>query len=83
LKKNPADGGKLQKSTLKMRSIKGMTTAARLSARIPSRLSSRQAIRESAHWAASGVFHPDAAQRAPVLVSLGARLSLSVSSTRP
>ena len=60
------------KSTLKMRSLKGMTTALRLSARIPSQLSSRQAIRESAHWAASGVCHPDAAQRAPVPVSLGA-----------
>jgi len=46
-----------------------------------SRFLPRQPVRESAHWAASGVFHPDAAQRAPVPVLVGARGLLPVSDT--
>ena len=67
-----------RKSILKMSSIKGWTPLYGFLPAFPS----RQAIRESAHWAASGVFHPDAAQQAPVPVPLGARLSLSVSDAK-
>ena len=38
-----------------MRSIKGMTTASRISSQLPARIPSRQAVRESAHCAANAV----------------------------
>jgi len=44
-------------------------------------LLSRQPVRESAHPAARGVFHPDAAGWAPVPVPVGARDSLLVSNS--
>ena len=52
-----------------------------IASRISSLLPSRQAVRESAHPAASGVFHPDAAGWAPVPVPLGARGLRPVSGT--